>query len=651
MKIGNIKKIVNPLRLANAKQKTFASVLLICLVILSSVSIAFAVPPNSVTNMKNNSGKHLGWSVSTTSPTPTPTPLPTITPAPKPTISPGDTQTLNPTPDPTTAPTTIPTPTATATPTPPTSTPTTIPTVIPTISPTLVPTPTPTITPTQKPTPTPTPTTSPTPIPTPTPTIKPTLTPAPTIAPTTTPTPTATATPTPTPTPTAAPTAQYTYIMSVSGSNYQVINGATNSMLYQSTSSRAAINYLLGSSGVASNGATVLVKSGSYFVDGPWEIRKNNVEIVFESGAVLTSSSASNTLVSDQEGAISINANYVVITGVTINGNGLNMYPAPMSWVNTNDYHQLWDGIDIVGDNNLIRGATLYNIRCYGVYVRYGNYNGVINSKIYNIGANGITTGYADSSRVLNYFVNNELWSIGDVGISSYDATTIYTGNWVHDLHSSLTMNGYNNAGWGLACEDGGGNPSSYIFIANNIVEDCWEGIVIDSSGPHGNINYVLLSGNTINNSEWLGMRIRDSSYDIIEYNTINGANYGIGVNVNQGSCVGNNQYGNTFLNCRSGSWYSVTGVTLTNSPPSLVAVTVTSSPLSAGIVTANGSAGYAGTRSASPYTFYATVGSSVSLAANAVTGKTFGQWSDNGAQTHTINVPSSNTTYIATFT
>ena len=115
--------------------------------------------------------------------------------------------------------------------------------------------------------------------------------------------------------------------------------------------------------------------------------------------------------------------------------------------------------------------------------------------------------------------------------------------------------------------------------------------------------------------------------------------NSGTGVYLDQ-TATGTNVFGNTFSN--NANNFVNDGYGTITSAPSVVAVTVTSNPSGAGFVIANGKAGYAGSYSTTPYTFYATVGSSVTLTANTVNGYTFQGWSDSGAQTHTITVPSS---------
>jgi parallel beta-helix repeat protein len=447
---------------------------------------------------------------------------------------------------------------------------------------------------------------------------------------------------------------QYSYIISVSGSNYQILNGATKAVLHQGTSSSQVFNYLLGSSGIATNGNTVYVESGAYSVDATWKIYKSDVKVTFASGAVLTSISFSN-VVSPYSGTLGggqpvlwIYANNVVISGVTIDGNGLNQYPSVGTYITGANFN---DGIHVSGDNCLIQYSTVYNCRCFGIMTSYNvaaDRVGVMNCLVYDCGANGISASPGTATATNCYFINNEVYGCGDVGIDSYGYDTVITGNNVHDCGASAPMDGYNNAGWGIGLENGGGSGNGrYIFIAGNTVSNTYSGIVVTSSRS-GDINNVLISGNTLNSAGWAAIQIWDSSYDIIEFNSISNSQNGIYLDVNGGSSTGNTVFGNTYSGCSNSFLNRGTGTITTQ--PSIVAVTVTSSPNGVGFVTANGVAGYAGSYSTSPYIFYDTVGNSVTLAANTVSGHSFVSWSDGGAQSHTIAVPSSDRTYAAAY-
>jgi len=443
-----------------------------------------------------------------------------------------------------------------------------------------------------------------------------------------------------------------------------MLNGATKAVLYQSTSSSRVFNYLLGSSGVASSGNTVYIESGAYTVDATWGIYVSDVTVTFQSGAVLT---AVNDMPNmwGQTGVGSpvmwLYGNNIIVSGVTINGNGLNQAVSATTYLSGANYCA---GIMFNGNNSLVEYSTIYNCRSYGTITGDGvttNNNGVMNCLIYDCGANGLNAWSGDNG---SYFINNNVYDCGDVGIDSYGLNTIITGNTVYNVGWTTTgqtaiygtMYGYNNAGWGIAIEEssgqspaaGGSGSGNYLFIAGNTVSTTSFGIVVDGSG-NGNINYVLISGNSVTTTLYWGLRLRDTSYDIVEYNTITTASIGVYLAVNTGSCTSNTVYGMTYSGCSTN--YNYNGLTVSSSAPSIVAVTVASSPTGVGFVTANGSYGYAGAYSTSPYIFYDTVGNSVTLVANTVSGYTFSSWSDSGAQSHTITVPSSDATYTATFT
>jgi parallel beta-helix repeat protein len=435
---------------------------------------------------------------------------------------------------------------------------------------------------------------------------------------------------------------QYSYVMSISGSNYQVLDGTTRAVLYQSTSSSKMANYLLGSSGIAAAGSSVYVEMGAYSVDATWNIYKNNVQMVFSPQAVLTRARDTSTVGSP---VLWLYGNNIIISGATIDGNGFNQYPAPTTYVTGTNWH---GGINIAGSNCLIQYSTIYNCRCYGIWTawqRTADRAGVMNCVVHDCGANGISSSVGIAYATNSYFINNEVYNCGDVGIDSYGYDTIITGNYVHDCGPGVSLYGYNNAGGGISIEAGYGTSGKYIFVAGNTVSNCHDCIYVEGYGS--DFHNVLISGNTLSAATWAGIRLStvgSTSDSIIEYNNITNAQYGIYL----GSGTGNTVYGNTFSRCSTNFHNGGTGTITTQ--PSIVAVTVTSSPTGVGFITANGVAGYAGSSSTSPYTFYATVGSSVNLVAYDVSGHTFASWSDGGAQSHIITVPSSDRTYTAYF-
>lgn len=82
-----------------------------------------------------------------------------------------------------------------------------------------------------------------------------------------------------------SPTRTYAYIISVSGSKYQMIDGTTGQIVSQSTNSSQVFSNVVGNCSV---GAIIEVESGVYTVTTSWTIFGiNDVNVNFESGAML----------------------------------------------------------------------------------------------------------------------------------------------------------------------------------------------------------------------------------------------------------------------------------------------------------------------------------------------------------------------------
>jgi hypothetical protein len=451
--------------------------------------------------------------------------------------------------------TATPTPTTTAIPTQTaiaiaTATPTTTSAPTQTAAPTI--TPMPTATPTIKPTPNATPTTTPTPTATPTPTSRPTPTPTPTTTPTSTETPTPTATPTPTPTATPTPTVTYSYTMATSGSNYQILN-PQNTVIETSPSSSTAFNWLLGTGGHAAAGNTIYIKTGAYTVDSTWNININNVTVTFQNGATLTATAHGTNVGDTNCNMMWIYANSVTVTGITLDGNGLNQYPAPNVKLPVSSNQN--NGITYSGNNIIIQNATIHNIRDFGITAAFGQGGTndlVTNSTIYDCGANALQS---DPTSVANAFTNNIVYNCGDVGISTQGLSDIITGNIVYNCWGeACPMYGYQGttdnpqgSAWGIGVETGRGTSTAYLIIANNTLSN--NGIGIWTNGG----NYILISGNTLTNCNLqnYGAAIDinpNAANIIIEYNTITTAP--IGIHLEGAGCTSNTVYGNTINSC-----------------------------------------------------------------------------------------------------
>jgi hypothetical protein len=471
------------------------------------------------------------------------------------------------------------------------------------------------------------------------------------------------------------PTIRYSYIISVSGSNYQILDGDTKGILYQSSSSSQVINYLLGSSGIASDGSTIYVddtvrpSASGWNVDASWVIRRNNIQMFFSPQALLKPRSFANEMspyinvYGGGQPVLFLMGNGIYINGVTIDGNWLVQYPAPDQFIpaepNWNSgiavggYPTNFGGTDCV-----IAYSKIYNCRRDGIFTVW-QFNApqssvrnllVENCEIYNISANGVSIGVGQYTHVNGYVINNHIHHCGDCAVDFSGDDSVFTGNYVHDI-GPIIPHGYVDSGWAVCVEFGHGMENGmYEFIAGNRIINSIVGVCIQGIGT---MHDVLVSGNIIDTCSESGIQmgawgINPATNNIVEYNSLancHDSGIMIGTQGNPSMAINNTVYGNVYSNCGTNFRNWGTGTVLTQPP--VVATTVTSLPTGEGYITANGLAGYAGSYSTSPYVFYATVGSQVVLAA---TSTSFISWSDGGAQTHIIVVSASYQTYTATY-
>jgi hypothetical protein len=281
-------------------------------------------------------------------------------------------------------------------------------------------------------------------------------------------------TPTPTPTPTPNPTGTYSYIISISGQNYQMLNGATDQIMFQSTSSSQVFSKVVGN---CPAGSSIDVESGTYTVDSMWTmLNVNKVSINFENGAELVAGNGLDTSVL-MIGEPDHPSNNIQVNGITINGNAANQVQTntQIDYVLVAGYP---DGICISGSNDQIANANIYNCRVMGVGILWvttptfgANINsGVLNSKIYDCGWNGVIF-YGGNA---NYLINSQIYGCSDVGVSCTGGSgNVVTGNYIHDMNGNT---GSENCESAISIEGG----DSDLITNNTIYNAC---IGISNSG------------------------------------------------------------------------------------------------------------------------------------------------------------------------
>jgi parallel beta-helix repeat protein len=283
-------------------------------------------------------------------------------------------------------------------------------------------------------------------------------------------------------------TGTYSYIISVSGSNYQMTDGTTGQIDYQSTNATQVVNDAIGN--LTQSGGSILFSGGTYNLNGSITVKnKDNITLAFENGAALFVTNGMNTP------AMFINlADNCIISGATINGNAANQ-------IITGPMVKDPDGILIAGSSNVkIDNALIYNCRVYGVNIIAGSgldaiNCGVINSKLLNCGWNGINLGGSNSAMELSlYAINNEVTGSSDVGITTYGIGNIIQSNYIHDMNGTTGSVPGSDAPWGIGIE-GGSND----IITQNTLQDCASGIVMGSWG--GGWSNCTISNNFITNS------------------------------------------------------------------------------------------------------------------------------------------------------
>ena len=286
------------------------------------------------------------------------------------------------------------------------------------------------------------------------------------------------------------PLGKYSYIMSVSGSNYHMIDGATGQLVFQSASSSQVFSNVVGNCSV---GSSVYVESGLYVVNTMWTMLDvNNVTLNFEAGAQLIAGNGLDTSVL-MIGEPYYPSNNITVNGITINGNAANQVITYSNSWNEGEVVQYPNGLGVSGSNDKIIDAKITNCRVMGVsffwtasggQFTYETNDGITNSQIYNCGWNGITF-YGSPVSTNFYLTDSTIWGCSDVGVSLTGGVNIsVSGNYVYDMSGTT---GSENSEVAIAIEGGGDDT-----ITNNTIYDSCIGI--SNSGWSNN----LIANNTI---------------------------------------------------------------------------------------------------------------------------------------------------------
>ena len=483
----------------------------------------------------------------------------------------------------------------------------------------------------------------------------------------------------------------YNYYFGISGSEYVISTSSSlTPVTYESTTSATAFNYFW-TYPLLSAGYNIEILAGTYTVTTSWgdgSVLTSTNGVSGTSGSPITfyfASGADLNLANSESCPVFMiyGCNYVTVVGGSFNGNGANQNSYPNGDSDTSSGNlQSAQGIVIIDCNYcLVTNAVIYNCRVFGVTINSGGgsectSDGVTNCQIYcNYGSgsesdgwNGIQLGSTETTPIYDendYATNNVIYGWSDVGVSMMSQNAVVTGNTIYDMWGMSTdlYNG-GDAQTAIMVEGvGGSGGGNYALIAGNILSNCGTSGGSAGSGigcaSGSGTSYVLITGNTMTScdigggsSDFGSLYLAESAaHCIVSFNSITSSYNGIYIT---SGCSNNDVYGNTYPSGVTVD-YTNSGTSTTTTAPSTVAVTVTTSPAGlVGAVEANSNYGFGGSAySESPYTFVDSVGNTVSLVANTVSGYSFTSWSDSGAQTHASAalVGTSYTTFTATYT
>jgi len=273
-------------------------------------------------------------------------------------------------------------------------------------------------------------------------------------------------------------TGTYTYIVSVSGSNYQIKNGATQQIAYQSTNAAQIINTAI--INLTAN-QKMYFTTGTYTLTTSIEIaNKDNGALVFQPGAKLfVANGMGKSAIFIHDGS-----DNWIIDGIEIDGNAANQNIGGWSPPN---------GIAIYNDCSNITtiNANIHDCWMYG-WVAWENVRacGIRDSVLTNCNWNCIELGASVLPTTIEnglYAINNTCTNSGDVGITTYGIGNTIQGNRIYNMTG---IHGSCNSQWAIGVEGGHGH-----LISDNIIVTATRGMSIEQTDGLGS---NMITGNTI---------------------------------------------------------------------------------------------------------------------------------------------------------
>jgi len=264
------------------------------------------------------------------------------------------------------------------------------------------------------------------------------------------------------------------------------------------SSGTAAVTVINAAIDAVTSGGTVSIAPATYALTSSILMDNDNVTLSFQKGSLLTTANAMNAP------AIYVTADNTEILNPTIDGNAVNQAtPNPQG-----NYATYSVGVMILGDNNLVEGAYIYNERLIGIDVADGSHNSITKNRITNIGWNGINTSPGAENTVVTF---NDVSASDDVGIADAGVNNEISTNYIHDLSGAATS-GSGSTQWGIELMDEGSGSKAFgnriinaligisstqnnSEIKENYIENTKRAIHIND-----NLEKITVSGNNIKN-------------------------------------------------------------------------------------------------------------------------------------------------------
>lgn len=314
------------------------------------------------------------------------------------------------------------------------------------------------------------------------------------------------------------------YVIWQNATSAYVNRTSDHTIVYVNTNIPAIFNYAY------TNGINVYVRPATYTSSAVVYWNKNDSQITFEQGALLSPANGVNAPIFEiyNSGSYGYGYHNITIRGLQIDGNWLNTGLSSSGLV-----VMFSSNVTIIGAN--ITKCRMYGIDIYSEGASNPSYNCSIRDSLVTFSAwNGITlydsiADYDSKQSVLN----TEVAYTSDVGISVYSKGCTIANNFLHDQNGTYNT----QAHYGIDTEAETGAIGGFDLIYNNTLVGGGNGISCEGSSSN------LIKDNYVDCAT--GVFIDNNGYNVVTQNTImnysSGYNFGIAVYWGKNNIISNN--------------------------------------------------------------------------------------------------------------